>query len=226
MDSVAWRERYPSVGYVAPFLSVLLLIAIPKPQAFVYWEWPLRVLLVSAVCLFVWPPGLSLRPSNSLLSVVLGIAVFALWIAPEVIDPHYRESALFSNALLGHVGSSLAPEALRSTNVLFWRTVRAFTIVPVAEELFWRAWFMRWLINLDFQKVALGAYAPMAFGLTALLFGLEHGPYWDVGLVTGIVYNFWMVRTKSLGNCILVHAVTNLCMSLYVIKYAQWQYWQ
>jgi uncharacterized protein len=47
-----------------------------------------------------------------------------------------------------------------------------------------------------------------------------------VGLVTGIIYNSWMIRSKSLGSCVLMHAVTNLLLSLYVIRYGQWQYWQ
>jgi CAAX prenyl protease-like protein len=152
--------------------------------------------------------------------------VFCLWIAPELVDPHYRSFSLFSNAVMGHVGSSLRPEALRSGSVLFWRTVRAATVVPVAEELFWRAWLMRWLINHDFQRVPLGTYMPGAFWLTAFLFAAEHGPYWDVGLVTGILYNLWMIRSKSLGDCVLMHAVTNLLLSLYVIAYGQWRYWQ
>jgi uncharacterized protein len=99
-------------------------------------------------------------------------------------------------------------------------------IVPVVEELFWRAWLMRWLINTDFQQVKLGTYSPLAFWVTAVLFASEHGPYWDVGLLTGIIYNSWMIRTKSVGNCILMHAVTNGALSAYVIATAQWQYWQ
>jgi hypothetical protein len=85
---------------------------------------------------------------------------------------------------------------------------------------------MRWIINNDFQKVPLGTYLPKAFWITAILFAAEHGPYWDVGLITGILYNFWMIRSRSLGDCVLMHAVTNLLLSLYVIAYAQWQYWQ
>jgi hypothetical protein len=85
---------------------------------------------------------------------------------------------------------------------------------------------MRWLIHKDFHKVPLGAYTPFAFCATAILFAAEHGSYWDVGLLTGIVYNFWMIRTKSVANCILMHAVTNASLSAYVIAAAQWQYWQ
>jgi membrane protease YdiL (CAAX protease family) len=47
-----------------------------------------------------------------------------------------------------------------------------------------------------------------------------------VGLVCGVIYNWWMVKTKSLGDLILTHAVTNLCLSLFTIVTKQWQYWQ
>ena len=85
---------------------------------------------------------------------------------------------------------------------------------------------MRWLVNSDFLKVPLGKYTPVAFWLTAILFASEHGPYWDVGLLTGIVYNCWMIRTKSVADCILMHAITNAALSGFVIATAQWQYWQ
>jgi len=224
--TTSWREQYPSLGYVAPFVTLLLLIAIPKSPPYIYWEWPLQVLVVSLVCLLTWPAGISLRPIRWLASAAIGAFVFCLWIGPELIDSEYRHSWLFSNAIMGHVGSSLRPEALKSGSVLFWRSVRAATVVPLAEELFWRAWLMRRVTNHDFQKVPLGTYSPIAFWLTAVLFGAEHGPYWDVGLVTGVLYNFWMIRSKSLGDCVVMHAVTNLLLSIYVIVYAQWQYWQ
>jgi len=71
-------------------------------------------------------------------------------------------------------------------------------IAAVVGELFWRAWLMRWLINSDFRKVPLGTYAPLAFWITAILFAFEHGPYWDVGLVAGLIFNYWMIRTNQL----------------------------
>ncbi len=99
-------------------------------------------------------------------------------------------------------------------------------IVPIVEELFWRAWMMRWIIaRQDFLKVPLGAYAPQAFWITAALFASEHGSYWEVGLLTGIIYNWWMIRTRSLGDLILTHAVTNACLSAYVIFAGKWEYW-
>jgi len=103
--------------------------------------------------------------------------------------------------------------------------MRAALVVPVIEELFWRAWLMRWLVNSDFRMVRLGTYAPLAFWLSAVLFASEHGSFWDVGLIAGIVYNFWMIRTRSVADCILAHAVTNAALSVYVIAGHHWQYW-
>ncbi|MSV36368.1 MAG: CAAX prenyl protease-related protein [Bryobacterales bacterium] len=101
----------------------------------------------------------------------------------------------------------------------------AAVLVPVLEELFWRVWLMCWLIVPDFRQIALGAYSATSFWVVAALFASEHGPYWDVGLVAGIVFNFWMIRTKSLGDLILSHAVANVCLSAYVIAAGKWEYW-
>jgi membrane protease YdiL (CAAX protease family) len=46
-----------------------------------------------------------------------------------------------------------------------------------------------------------------------------------VGLLCGIIYNWWMMRTRSLGDLVLVHAVTNLALSLYVIATRHWLFW-
>ncbi|MEJ7606852.1 MAG: CAAX prenyl protease-related protein [Bryobacteraceae bacterium] len=97
--------------------------------------------------------------------------------------------------------------------------------MPIIEELFWRGWLMRWLIKPNFRMVPLGAFTASSLLITALLFASEHGPYWDVGLLAGLLYNWWMIRTRSLGDCVLSHAVTNACLSAYVIGTGNWQYW-
>ncbi len=106
-----------------------------------------------------------------------------------------------------------------------FRVLSSVVNVPVLEELFWRGWLMRWLISRDFLTVPLGTYSRQSFWLVAVLFASEHGSYWDVGLIAGIVFNWWMIRTKSLPDCILAHAVTNACLAAYVLMRDQWQYW-
>ena len=215
------------MGYIAPFGMVLLLLAVmPHFGLSPQWEWPVGVVFMAAVCLTCWPPEVSPWPTQWLASTAVGAGVFLLWIAPDLLWQGYRNLPPFANSIVGHTHSSIPVEGLRSSWVLAWRSVRAVLIVPIAEELFWRGWLMRWLIQNDFEKVPLGAYTPLAFWVTAALFGSEHGPYWDVGFLTGIVYNLWMIRSKSLADCILMHGVTNGLLSIYVILYSQWQYWQ
>lgn len=157
-------------------------------------------------------------------SIVLGLAVCALWVAPDALFPAWRGHWLFQNSITGHLKTSIPPEEFTPL-MLVLRTARAALLVPVLEELFWRGWLPRWLQDTTFSKIPLGQYTPFAFWSTAVLFALEHGSFWEVGLLCGIIYNWWMRRTRSLGDLILVHAVTNLALSLYVIATGKWTFW-
>jgi uncharacterized protein len=157
-------------------------------------------------------------------SIAVGLAVCALWVAPDALFPAWRTSWLFQNAIVGHLKTSIPPAELTPL-MLVLRTTRAALLVPVLEELFWRGWLPRWIQDTNFSKIPLGQYTPFAFWATAVLFALEHGSYWEVGLLCGIIYNWWMRRTRSLGDLIVVHAVTNLALSLYVIATGRWTFW-
>ena len=216
----------PTIKHILPFIVFVLFLAgheyIPMPPV---WEYPFRVAVMAAVLFFVSRGVIDLRVREWAGSIGIGVGVFAVWIAPDLLWPHYRESVLFQNAITGKIAGSV-PDALHTSwLVLVFRTIRASIIVPIVEELFWRGWLMRWIVNPDFEKIPLGTYAANAFWITAVLFASEHGPYWEVGLVAGIAYNWWMIRTKSLSDCILAHAITNALLSCYVIMYGQWQYW-
>jgi CAAX prenyl protease-like protein len=126
---------------------------------------------------------------------------------------------------VGSPKSSLPPGTKINVTFIIFRVLASVVNVPVLEELFWRGWLMRWLIAKDFKTVPLGAYTAQSFWLVAVLFASEHGSYWDVGLAAGIIYNWWMIRTRSLADCMLAHAVTNACLAAYVLARDQWQYW-
>jgi hypothetical protein len=160
-----------------------------------------------------------------MMSVLVGIGVFVLWVAPDLIWPGYRESVLFQNPLTGSLKSSLSADARSDWLSISLRVARASLIVPVVEELFWRGWLMRWLADPDFEKLPVGHYDKRAFWITAALFALEHGPYWDVGLAAGAVYNGYLVRTRRLGDLILAHAVTNACLAAFVLWSGRWEFW-
>jgi len=218
--------RWPSLAYVLPFAVFLLFLALqtqlPLNPAV---DYPLRVVLLSAVLIVFSRHVLNLKISHWFITVALGIGVFLIWIGPDLLFPDYRRHWIFQNAIVGQVSHAVPEATLLSPLVLWSRIIRAVILVPIIEELFWRAWLMRWIISPRFEEIQLGAYAPAAFWITAVLFASEHGPYWDVGLAAGIIYNWWMIRTRSLGDCILAHAVTNGCLCAYVVATRHWEYW-
>jgi uncharacterized protein len=221
-DKVAMKDRHPTLSYTAPFVAFLLFLSL---KAYIPYEYPFRVLAVSAILLFFSRRAISLRSSSPLLSAMFGMLIFAVWVGPDLLWPAYRQHWFFHNSLLGAAASSLPDKFRADPFFLLFRTAGTALLVPVVEELFWRGWLMRYLISPDFEKIRLGAYTALSFWLTAILFATEHGPYWEVGLIAGIGYNYWMIRTRSLGDCILAHAVTNACLAAYVILAGQWQYW-
>lgn len=211
---------------MAPFATLVLLLGIGNAAgAGPQWAYPVRTLAAAAVLWLGSRPLLDFRPARPWASVLTGVAVFWIWIGPDLLWTGYRDLWLFSNPLTG-VARSAAPDALRADAVfLAFRVAGSALLVPVVEELFWRAWLMRWLISTHFTRIPLGTYAARAFWLSAALFAAEHGPYWDVGLAAGVAYNWWLVRTRSLADCILAHAVTNACLAVYVLLAGAWQYW-
>lgn len=220
-------ERYPSLPYVVPFATfmALLLIApeVPLPPRLVA---VLHVALLAAVLWFFSRKVISLRAPHWIGSISVGVGVFALWVAPDVFLPAWRDHWLFSNGLTGRIEGALPVDARDDVLRLVLRASRAVILVPIIEELFWRSWLPRWLDHReDFREIPLGQYTLASFWLTALLFASEHGAMWDVGLATGLLYNWWMRRIRSLGDLILAHAVTNACLSGYVLLRGRWEYW-
>jgi hypothetical protein len=215
--------RHPAVPYVLPFAVFIALLAVqtvfPIPPA-------IRLLIDLAAIAAVSLPVLRTAPTRPLQSILLGVAVFFVWVGPDVLVSGWHHLLLFDNPITGHPVGTTPPSSKNDAVFLFFRIAISVIAVPILEELFWRGWLMRWLIDSkDFTRIPLGAYAPQAFWLVAALFAIEHGSFWDVGFITGIIFNWWMVRTRNLWDCILMHATTNGVLAAYVVIGGHWQYW-
>ncbi len=207
---------------MAPFVVLMALVALDRtlPET---WSYPLRAMGALAALLVFSRHVVSLRPAHPFASMALGLAVFAIWMGPDLLWPGYRDHWLFQNWLSGSIGKDGA--ARHSAAQLLFRIAGSVLVVPPVEELFWRGWFMRWLISPRFESVPLGTWSAHAFWITAVLFASEHGAFWEVGLIAGLLFNWWMIRTRSLADCILAHAVANGCLAAWVVGAGQWQFW-
>lgn len=219
------RNTAATLAHVAPFavfvgiMGIEHALGIPAETGY-----PVRVAAAVLALLFFSRSYIPWKPSVPAASVVIGAAVFVVWIAPDVLFG-YRHFWLFENPLTGSSGGVISPALQHDSVFLTLRAASSTLLVPIIEELFWRSWLMRWLIDSDFQRVKLGTYVRSAFWLTAILFASEHGSYWEVGLAAGVIYNWWLIRTRNLADCMLAHAVTNGLLAVYVLVGGHWQYW-
>jgi len=216
-------KPHPAVAYVAPFAVFIALRWLPFPPE---WLAPVRFVAVAATLVVFSRRAIPRRPSFPIGSMLLGLAVLAIWIGPDLLWGHgYRDSWPFHNGITGVARSSLPAHLKSNAFFIAVRVLESSILVPVFEELFWRGWLMRYAIRSDFESVPIGQYTAFSFWAVALLFAAEHGPYWEVGLIAGVAYNWWIVRTRNLADCILAHAVTNAALAAYVLLFDQWQHW-
>jgi len=99
-----------TAAYVAPFLIFVGVMTIEKTFSLpgAYW-YPLRFVLSLAPILLLSRRYVSFRPSAPLASVLIGIAVLVIWVAPDQFFG-YRHHWLFENSFTGKAASSLPPD--------------------------------------------------------------------------------------------------------------------
>ncbi len=211
--------------YVAPILTFLVLTNMEgylPGQSWYPLAYTMKVLIVALVAWCYRSTWSDLRPMPHamflLLATMVGLAVFVFWVRLEGWYP-----------ALGYLGkrtgfdpSTLDPRwkwpfvAVRFTGLV--------VLVPLIEELFWRSFLVRWLINPDFWKVPIGQMTPLAAGVTSVLFALSH-PEWLPALLTGLLWAWLLWQTKSVSACVLSHSVANLALGLHVLLTGDWKYW-
>lgn len=157
-----------------------------------------------------------LKPAHTFISIFAGVFVFVLWInmdwpfATFGSSQGYNPLAVESNTLGNFLVSS--------------RLIGAVAVVPFMEEIFWRSFLIRYSISKDFDKIPVGQFTWGSFLAITFLFGLEHN-YYLAGMMAGAVYNLLLYYTKSISQCIMAHAVTNLALGVYVLQTGKWQFW-
>lgn len=234
--SLRTGEKEMYAVYVLPFavfLAFTLLLQLGEPlfkwdhPSAAWWQrapeqliYPLQT-LAAGWCIWrirhraTW----NITRRNLLQGMAFGIAGIAFWLIPAyctifapdcaLARPELRDAGFDPTAAFG----SDATVAIVISYAL--RVVRAVIVVSCAEELFWRGFLMRFLIDRDHpQRVAIGTPSLVSWGGTTLCFMLIHPP---ADYVAAFVYGtlaWWLtVHTKSIGATVAMHAVANLILA-------------
>jgi CAAX prenyl protease-like protein len=184
-----------------------------------YWIYPAQTVICGGL-LFWFRKEYELRaPARVLFTLGIGLLVFLLWIAPQQFFG-------FAPRRIGFDPGVFADQPAAYWTTVAFRFVRLAVVVPLVEEIVWRGFLLRYLINEKFYRVEFGTFSWFSFGVVTAAFALSHSPAdWIAALITGALYNFVAYRTRSLSSCILAHAVTNLALGVWIMSTRQWGFW-
>jgi len=222
------RQIFP---YIVPMLGFIALTALEgalprgggaSGTSWYPWIYAAKVAIVTGLawaCRSTWR-DLSPRPSLASLGLatLLGLVITALWVGLNGLYPD-----------LPFLGKRTAfdPKVLAPTGRWVFLVVRMLglvLLVPLIEEIFWRSFLLRWLIDPDFTKIPIGKVTLMAAVITSVCFALAH-PEWLPALITGFAWVWLIWWTKSLSACVISHVVANLALGIYVITTGNWKFW-
>ena len=199
------------------------------------WLYPVQTIVTLLVLAAYWRQY-EFRPFRGIsLAVAAGLVGIAVWIAPGCLFERMHMSAgplqfLGFTSRAGEAPAFLAPQ---HQSGLYWLTiamrfVRLVIAVPLAEEIFWRGFLMRYLTQLegDYWKVPFGTFHWRSFAGVTTGFVLIHASVDYFGAAVFGVLMYWVtVKTKSLTACVVMHAIANVLLGVYVLATQQWGYW-
>lgn len=248
--SLSRIRRSPTVAHVAPFVTFLLLLPLTdlvkqdRPDAPwwltapEHWIYPLQTVVCLGLLAFFWR-NYEFRPCRGQgFAVSMALVGIAVWILPSLLfdwldieTSDYRETW----ALVGVSARDTGFDPTIFADRPFWfgvvvvgRLVRMVIVVALIEEVFWRGFLMRYLIDLDrpFHETPFGTPGRVSVLLTVALFTAEHNPVdWVGAVVFGSLACWVAIRTRSLFACVLMHAVANLVLGIFVVTTGRWGFW-
>ncbi len=220
-----------SAAYIAPLVTFLLLQSLAglaseeegapwwraTPE---HWVYPLQTVVAIALLAFWWKQYQFKPFSGFGLATLLGCIGIAVWIAPVALGWQERKEG-FDPTLFEDQPALFA-------FVVLMRFIRLVIVASFIEEIFWRGFLQRYLVNRyeDFWTIPMGTFTwPSVLITTAGVILVHSYPDWPAAAVWGSLVAFCYIKTKTLTACIVMHAVANLILGIYIMQTQNWGLW-
>ena len=244
--------QVPAWPFVAPMVVFLAFVFLGGlGDRWNIWAYVARTLVVGGMLVWLWPRlRRDVAWTHLPLGVLVGVVGLVQWVGTDKLLQLARDQFPDDWALSGLW--NLLISGVRPTDEVFnpvttilepaglWafvaflavRTLGPTLVVPVMEELFWRNWLWRSLIAPNNWRLAkIGEPELVGWLGTSVAFSLVH-PQRLVSVVWALLIAWLLLRTKSIGACIVAHAVTNFLLALYVLVMTlvldhpnEWYFW-
>jgi CAAX prenyl protease-like protein len=213
------------LAYAVPMVVFLVFTAIGvKWPALFVASYVVKAILTAALLIAFRGSYTKVRWNYWWLGAIMGVVGVLQWVGMEKlllhIAPHYPHPEIELYNPFEAITSPVWRWAFIAV-----RLGSASLLVPVMEELFWRDFAWRSVIApVDFKLADVGEVDWKAILIVSLIFASVH-VQWITALVWGLMIAGLLVLTRSLGACIIMHAMTNFLLGVYVLKTGDWYFW-
>jgi len=223
--------KWGMVPYVVPFILYLLFSQVAVYYDSLYpWLYIATVIMVSGATLYLLSGRNLFQAHGDVLpGIAFGIAGIIVWI---LLSKSNVDEAVISllpvwmqpDQRLGFNPFETIPNSSFQWVFILARSVGLVLLVPVAEELFWRGFLLRWIISADWEEQPIGVFTFRSFLWVVLLFTSAH-PEWFAAAAYCILLNILLYWKKDLWLCIIAHSTSNLVLVVYVLLTGSWILW-
>jgi len=221
-------EPTPDVGAEAASKSWLNLGIEYRHYPVVY---AVKIALVVAAMAFVWPGYRQYARRVTWLGLAVGVVGAAVWVGLSTWQRSWMPELAQWIGIdwLKSLGQRSAFNPMQEIDqpalAYVFLAARLFglaLIVPVIEEFFLRGFVMRFVMRDRWWEISFGRVSRAAVVVGTLVPVLMHPQEAVAALVWFSAITWLMTRTRSIWDCVLAHAVTNLLMGVYVIASGAW----
>ena len=196
--------------YIIPFLAYIGIVPLLSLFNNPTIGYVLKVIVTGILILYYLKQYTELKQFKiNYLAILTGLLIFIIWISLEGFYPRFA-------------GEIFNPQG--SIPLIILKLIGFILIAPLIEELFTKSFLLRVLIKQDFEKVPIGKFTWLSFIITVLFFGLAHN-LWLPGIITGILLNLLLYKTKDIWACIQAHLIANIAVAIYVLSTSNWLFW-
>jgi len=192
-----------------------------------------RIALTLLTIWFVWPGYREFKWSISFWSVLVGVVGIVVWVGVCKLGIEQRVFEAVGLAEMLGVGErvgynpfeELAGQPAAMYAFLAVRFFGLVVLVALIEEMLLRGWLLRYVTDPDWQTVAFGTGGRAVIVTTIVYSVLTHPGEMLAAAIWFSMVTWLTIRTRSVLDCIVAHATTNLLLGVYVIASGDWYFW-